>query len=379
MGGGRGMKHEARGKNNFQLLASCFLFITCFLLCLLPSVSTDTKGTYSVDGYENNLTKEISGEQFLESILQTINEKRSEKGLLPLSGDLIANKVASEQSFDLIMLGYLSYYNSKDECPDERYTLVGGIGATTEIIKGFEFEKERLENEQKIKLTRELANQLVESLTLDSDDSSVLFNTYVNNLGCGFSLSQDRKKFVGVLEFVTKALEMEPLSSTINFGEKINLVGKVQSPYKFKAVSVAYFDKQERSESNELIPYFPPQDYIAFSDNAKTNFMKIIKGIGFIGAIGASPFTGGATSLLAPVILSSIQNSPPREVPLKGGIKVRKKGDKDEFSGSIELNYQGMSGLYFISVLGELPGVNFPIVISRRTVRVNQVQISKGG
>lgn len=310
------------------------------------------------------------GEQkFEEEVVQNINEERSFKGLLPLTKDDIAMKVAFDHSQDLINKEVLSYYNNLKQGPDERYSICGGTGATIELVKGFEGEK--------IQTTILLAKQLVEALKANEDDSQILFNPYITHLGFGSARSVEGKKFVAVIEFITKGGQFEPLQLSVNSGEKISLSGKVNKPFKFKAISIAYLNDNSISfDEEDLKPYFPPQDFIAFGDTAKSNFLKVIKGIGVLGAIAGAPFTGGATAILAPAILSSIQNGQPREIPLKSGIKVNSKG---EFKGKIELNYQGLSGLYFVSVLGELPSVNFPVVISRRTVRVNPIKISKSG
>ena len=327
--------------------------------------------------YNNVQAKEISNEQFAALLFQFINEARSFKGLMPLAKDDIATKVANEQASDLFVKGYLSYYNSKHIGSDERYTLGGGTGAVTEIIRGFNT-SEADKNDKKIKLTELLAKQLVEAIASSSDDSQVLFNPYITHVGYGFERSQDAKKFVSVIEFLVKGGEFEPLKLNISLGEKLSVKGKVNPPFKFKAVSVAYFDESGENdvedenknysfENENLMPYFSPQDYIAFGDTKKVNFINVIKGLGVVGALAGAPFTGGATAVLAPVLISSIQNGPPKEIPLKRGIKTNSKGN---FSGLIDLSYQGMSGLYVVSVLGELPSVDYPVVISRRTVRV---------
>lgn len=332
---------------------------------VLGSGDVEIPQSLNYEGYENVQTKEVNEAQFIELIIENINQKRSFKGLLPLKEDVIAMKVAREHAIDLISNNYISYFNLKQQSPDERYTLAGGSGATTEIIKGFYLEA----NGKDIKLTELLANQLIQAVAASQDDSQIMYNSYITNIGHGFALSSDKKRYVSVLEFVTKGGEFEPIKTTLNFGEKIFISGKVYSPYKFKAISIAYFDKFNSGEFDErLVPYFPSQDYIAYGDTGKSNFAKVLKGLGIIGAIGAAPFTGGATAVLAPALLSSLQGGQPREIPLKGGIQANSKG---EFSGEVELNYQGKSGIYFISVLAELPGVGFPIVISRRVVRVS--------
>ena len=325
--------------------------------------------------YENLQTQEVNSERFQDILYEFINEERSFKGLLPLVKDEIASNVAFEQTKETLTKGYLSYSNLKNQYPDERYTLAGGTGSTMEIIKGFE----KNPTEKEIRLTELLAKQLVQAIQSNHDDAQILYSPYVNHCGIGFTLSDNKKRFVSIIEFVTKGGSFEPIKPQINLNEQLIVTGKINSPYKFKAISISYYDSSRLNFENEnnnpeyfgnenLKPYFPPQDYIAYSNTARSTFIKVIKGIGIIGAIGAAPFTGGASAILAPPLISSIQDSPPREIPLKGGIKINRNG---EFSGEVELNYQGKSGLYYISVLAELPGVNFPIVISRRTVRVS--------
>ena len=331
---------------------------TILLICILPAFCS----------VENKL----SDQEFINEVYNQINNTRSFKGLLPLALEETARLVANDHANYLVDNNSLSYFNNKNQGPDERYTTYGGTGAIIEIINGFKKEKEDVE----IILTKQLAKQLVEALTLSEDDSKVLFSLHINFFAFGFLRSKDNKLFVGVCEFITKGGDFKPLNPGLNFGEKLSVSGKVNLPYKFKAVSIAYYDMDyidndsDSINTENLKPYFPPQDYIAFGDNSKRKLINILKGIGFIGAIGGAPFTGGATSLLAPIFLHSIQAGPPREIPLKSGIKANSKGD---FSGLIELNYKNMPGLYFISILAEQDGVEYPLVISRRTVKVNQV------
>lgn len=331
---------------------------------LLPGINNN-------NGYENLETRELTDDKFVEAVYGFINDERTSMGLLPLSTDQPAILTARSHATDIIAGGYLSHCNLMNQCPDERYTLNGGNGTVLEIINAFEKDNPK----EKIKQTELLAKQLVQAITLNPDDSQVLFSPYLNYVGCSTGLSKDNQKFVSVINFVTNGGDFKPIKQVINWGEKLNIEGKILKPYKFKAISLSY---EEASKSNrqaensfdieDLKPFFPPQDYIAYGDTSRTNLLKILKGVGVLGAIGAAPFTGGASAVLAPVLIQSLQNGQPREIPLKGGVKVNKN---QEFSGEIELSYQGRSGLYYVSVLGELPGVGFPVVLSRRTVRVN--------
>lgn len=323
--------------------------------------------------YENLSMKEISSVEFEDLFLRIVNNERSFKGLLPVVKDETAMKVSLEHASDLLVQGHASFFNQKKQGPDERYTLAGGTGALIEVIKGFEVGQ----GDEKIKLSETLAKQLIEAISISTDDAQILYNPHITHIGYGFALSKDKTKFVSVLDFLTKGGSLEPIKISVNLSQKINISGKLRKPYRFKAVTVGYLSEQNLSDlidnyttgfdSQNVKPYFPPQDYIAYADKSKTNTMKILQGIGFIGALGAAPFTGGATSFLAPVFLNSLQSGPPKEIPLKGGMKSDSDGS---FYGNLELNYQGKPGLYYISVIADMPGLNTPIVISRRTVRV---------
>ena len=335
------------------------------------NVADDNVGNETPDSYENLQTVAVTYEDFAQMFLDFLNLERGFKGTPSLTVDDVATNVANEQINELFMLGYLSYSNSKNQFPDERYTIAGGTGAIYEVVKGFDNDKKG----KKIIFTELLAKQLVDAFKSNSDDKQIVYNPHVNSIGYSFGISKDKTKFVSVIEFLTKGGSFEPIKSEITFGEKLHVKGKVSSPYKFKAISLGFLNDSEDDYLNEEIgfnsdnvkPYFPPQDFIAYGNTGKSTLMKVVKGIGVIGAIGAAPFTGGATAILAPVLISSFQNGPAKEIPLKSGIKVNKMG---EFFGDVELNYQGMTGLYYISVLGELSGVPYPIVISRRVVKV---------
>lgn len=328
--------------------------------------------TYAIDGFENNLTKEILPKDFSNIVIREINKERMLKGLSVLVSDPIAQRSAQNHSRDLITKGYLSYFNSKKQGPDERYTLEGGKGAVSEIVKGFEIPP----GSSNIFVNELLARQFVEALALSDDDSRLLFNPYLTHAAVNANKSEDGSKFVAVLEFVNIGGDFSGIEDQITLGNKISLSGMVSEPYKFKAVSVAYLEDEEDLESvnnkrfdNDLIkPYFPPQDYIAFTDTKKRNALNVLKGIGIIGATVAAPFTAGATALISPFLANSMRGEP-KEIPLKGGISSHKDGS---FNGDVKLDYKDQPGLYFISVLGKVEGVKYPVVISRRTVRVNQ-------
>ena len=333
------------------------------------------------DGYENTLTQELTKEEFEDSVISYINNERSFKGLLPLVKDELARNVAYDHANNLVKMQYLSFINQSDQGPDERYTIRGGTGVVTETIKGFENA-----GNKKIKLTELLIKQLLQAILANPDDSNILFYPYLTNLGVGYAASERNERFTVVLDFAINVANLKPIKTNIYRGEKITVTGNIKKPYKFKAVSIAYYDEFKTSSDtveetealyfdNESIkPYLLPQDYIAFGDKSKNNFLNVLKGLGVISAIGAAPFTGGATAILAPPLLSSIQNGAPREIPLKSGFKVAASGD---FTGQVDLNYEGMSGLYFVSVIAEAPGINFPLVVSRRTVRVGQPSVAK--
>jgi len=323
-------------------------------------------------GYENYQIQELTLNQFEDSFLDIINQQRSFMGALPLIKDDVAYKAAGEQAENIINKNQLSYFDSKGHCPDERYTLAGGTGALIEVLRSFELDK------GKIVLNELLINQLIEAISLNTDELKILYNPYITHLGYGFGVSKDKKKFVAVLDFLTKNGEVEPIRTTINLNQKVSLSGKLKPPYKFKAITIGYLSNADISDvddnvgvgfnSEHMKPYFPPQDFIAFSDNSKSNLVKILSGIGFVAALGGAPFTGGASGVLAPFFLNTIQNGSPKEVPLKGGIKITSDG---QFKGDLLLNYQGMTGLYFVNVIADIPGSNSAIVVSRRTVRVD--------
>lgn len=344
-------------KTFFKLLGFIVL-INCFFL--IPS--------YAVEGYENTLVTNLSTVGFEGEVIRSINEQRESRGLRALVPYEVAYQSAMIHSKFLIKLGQLSYYNEKIQGPDERYTLFGGQGYTQEIIKGFE-------SESPIKLSPLLANQLVDAVVLNIDDSKVLLDTMLTHVGVGVSLSGDLKKFIVVIEFVSIGGEIIS-SHDVMLGQKIKVSGRVLNPYRFKAITVAYDDTDENDISSNrnlnfinndtLKPYIPPIDYEAYIDSTSNDWGNVLKGLLFVGSIAAAPFTAGASGIFAPFILQSFGGGGVREVPTMGGIKSTSGG----FEGIIDLNYKNKPGLYFVNLWGSLPNGGYPVLLSRKTVRV---------
>lgn len=349
-----------------QCIKINLLNVVCMLFVVFLS---SPLSALAIDGYENLLTAEIDLVKFENLLLEKINNERSLRGLSPLGLDPLAKSVAIDHSMFLLDKGYLSYYDLNFKGPDERFSNYGGSGVLTEIIKGFQ-------SESAIQYSELLVNQLIDALVISEDDSKIIFNPFVKSFGVGVSRSENKTKFIITLEFVVSGAIVSPLKLPLRLDEEILVSGKINSPYKFKAVSIAYFDENEAKKSkfeyneiniDDLKPYFPPQDFIAYTDVSKRRWLNFFKGIGVVGTIGASPFTGGASTILTPLLVNSMRDSNPKEIPLKGGINVNSDGS---FSGKIRLNYKNMPGLYFISVIGEINGVNYPVVLGRRAVRV---------
>lgn len=315
-----------------------------------------------------DLNQELSVAEAEKFAVDVLNEVRAQQGLNEVQWDEMGFRVATEQVQDLIKREAVSHQNAKGQNPDVRYSGAGGTDSLVESTIMFP----RAEN---LKITRDLVVKMLETLFTRQDDRECLMFPHASGFAMSFKWTASKQKLFCCTEVVTKHGQMDPIPLEAVVGDKIEIKGNIESPYKFHKITLAWESlppppADDGTEATEALPYFPPLDYEAHAIKSNKDFEKGIRILQIAGITAA--IAGGIfippVALAAPLIAASVGTSTPKpvsEIPVKGGVKT----DGNAFTHRVTLNNQGKEGIYYLTVWAQsASNPNEILPVSRRAI-----------
>jgi len=319
---------------------------------------------------ENN--ESVSAKEASQFLFNLINNERKNYGLQGLANDDLADKMSLHMVQDLVRRDTLSHYDAKGDNPDRRLTLLDGADAVSESVTSCKMRQAGIR-----KLTRAAMAETLKIFLSRQDDRDAILNADASHLSVSSMPSQDGGKVYTVMEIITRHSLMLPVPKEMRLGEKLDLKGVVQAPFNFDKITIAWEAENPDAgnsvadDSEEALPYFPPLDYIAFSNRSEQNHDRAIAALKVVGM--AAAIAGGLfippVALAAPLIAvagSGGEVKPISDIPIKGGIRV----DGGEFSGRITLSNDNKPGLYYVTVWANIARGQKSFPVSRRVIRV---------
>lgn len=317
----------------------------------------------------------ISHEELSRFALEYLNDRRNQQGLSPLRLDPMAEKVGRELLADLTKRNTVSHSNAQNENPDIRYTKSGGTDSMLESVVA-------VRTSGRMKLNRALVRQLFDILEQRQDDRQALFSPDATQFGFCLGQTPENDRLIGVAEIITKRGEFAPLPTEVTVGDKVEVKGQIEAPYRFDKISLAWEGGLPGGEpfddSDEALPYFAPLDYEAHGQKAERNWegrIRVMQMLG-IAAIAAGSIFMPPVALAAPLLLAApaaTGGGKPKaisDIPVHGGVKV---DDNGSFSHKVTISKDGKEGIYYITVWATTGDGATPVPISRRAV------IARGG
>jgi hypothetical protein len=302
---------------------------------------------------------------------ELVNLARGQQGLSALVTDEQAQHMASEHVADLCSRCLLSHISGKGANPDLRYTAAGGSDAVTESLvslKPSDF-KEPV-------LSKAAVALLLKSMFAKQDDRDAILSAEATGMGFSLDWVTGKTKVLACLETSTKHGIMDSVPTAISVGDKIEIKGLVQQPYKFDRISLAWEGAvtdlpSAADEGEEALPYFPPLDYTAYASKAEHDYEKTLATLRTVGIIAA--IAGGVfmppVAFAAPLIAASGGMSEPKplsDIPVHGGVKT----EGMTFNGKIPFSNSGKEGIYYVTVWAFNGRTGKSIPISRRAFQV---------
>jgi uncharacterized protein YkwD len=312
---------------------------------------------------------ELPHEQLEHYAMEALNQARETRGLTPVVWDDVAYKVAVEHVRDLCQHNTISHFSKNADNPDKRYTEGGGSDAVEESIIA-------LSPASQLKPNKATVIKLLRKMVKSQDDRDSLLSPDATHFAFSFGKATDnsRDRLIGCAMIETRHGMMHPIPKEVTIGDKIDIEGVILPPYHFQKVTLAYEavnpnGRTGMDESDEALPYFPPLDYVAFSQKGEHDWEKgasILRMAGIAAAI-AGGMVIPPVALAAPLIAMAGPSGEPKpisEIPVHGGIKVQ----GSLFSGKIAISNSGKAGLYYLTVWAQPASGGKPIAISRRVI-----------
>jgi uncharacterized protein YkwD len=308
-----------------------------------------------------------------------VNGERQKFGYSPLEPDQIATKLASDHASELGLRRALSHQDLKGNNPDRRYTLAGGNDLLYESIVSINNDTGAQ------KPTRAMAVNLLKTIMNRQDEREALMASDATGLGFAIEWSKGKEKIFACSDVLTRHGVIQPIPTSVQVGDKVDVRGVVMPPFHFDKITVAWEGPSPgmasiADDSEEALPYFAPLDYAAYahhSDNDHQGTITALKTAGIIAAIAGGVFIP-PVALAAPLIAMSGSNSEPKpasDIPIKGGVHV----DGNAFDGRIAINHEGKEGIYYITVWASLTKYGKPIAISRRAIVATAAGVGGNG
>lgn len=307
--------------------------------------------------------------------LTVINDLRSQEGLESLLWDDLAHKIADEQTKDLAGRSAVSHLSAKGENPDVRYSKAGGADALDEGLILFT-------SADHLKVDRELVVKILEAMERRQDDRDSFFSRHATHFSMSVKWTADHTRLICCTEVVTKHARLSPIPLEANLGDKIEVKGTIDEPYKFHKITLAWegpitVTSDDLQETDEAMPYFPPLDYEAHAAKSERDWeksMRILQIAGITAAI-AGGFFIPPVALAAPLIAASAgvpKPKPVSEIPVKGGVKT----DGVTFNHKVSLNNDSKEGIYYLTVWGSVGTEPEIVPLSRRAIIARKMDSS---
>ncbi len=299
-----------------------------------------------------------------------INKERTSFGVAPVTPDNLAEKIASDLTKDLARRNVLSHFSSDGSNPDRRFTLNEGNDAVNEGIASVRTAEVGVRRLCKAGVAR-----ILKTMLSRQDDRDALLNPDATHIGFASALSADGERIIAAAEVLSRHAIMIPLATEVAVGDKVEVRGVMHSPYIFDKVTLAWeaynpdTNAAAADDAEEALPYFPPLDYIAYSNHGEGNHDKAIfalKAGMIVGAVAAGMFFPPAAMAVPLIALAGSPGEPKpvSDIPVKGGMKV----DGAAFSGHVPLSNNSKEGLYYVTVWAVQAKGMKSVPVSRRVI-----------
>lgn len=323
--------------------------------------------------------KEVELPELRRFAVEMVNFARAQAGLEPLVEDELAAGMAREHLADLCPRNVLSHASSGGLNPDLRYTVSGGSDAITESLVSLKSDQLKTQV-----LSRSLVAQVLKTMMSRQDDRDSILSPDATGMGFSLAWMAANSRLIACTEISTKHGIMQPLAQPLAVGDKVEVKGLVQEPYKFERISLAWEGASTSmpaaaDEAEEALPYFPPLDYVAYAGHAEHDYdttLATLRTVGIIAAIAGGVFMP-PVALAAPLIAASGGLSEPKalsDIPVHGGVKT----EGLSFSGKIRFSNAGKEGIYYLTVWASTAKNGKPVPISRRAFQLTYAQDGSG-
>ncbi|MBN2196269.1 MAG: CAP domain-containing protein [Polyangiaceae bacterium] len=203
-------------------------------------------------------------------VLALVNRDRADQGLPPVTIDPTASEAAQIHAEDMARHGFTSHWGTDGSVPEQRYTEAGGIHLAQENAACFFDGKERELEVDPTFLPDELRK--IESAFIDEVPPKDGHRTNIlkpghSGLGIGLARPVGVEQLCMAQEFTDVYGTYRPLPQRGTVGQRVTIAGQLQEPIVFGGIGIARIDLATpltASHLNTTSVYQIPAPYILF-------------------------------------------------------------------------------------------------------------------
>src|SRR4030095_1253784 len=189
-------------------------------------------------------------DQLRSNLLQLVNEEREVAKVQPVTIDDLATEIATKHARDMARHDYVSHWNRAGLNPYHRYSFAGGFHATQENISAAD-NTWSLQRKDLLQDTSYLHLPLYDERPPHDGHRQAILRPQQTHVGFGIAVDQLRLRVVEL--FVTKYVELEPVSQKAKPGDRFTLAGKLLNlDHTLSGVEVFYEPLPTEPELNWL-------------------------------------------------------------------------------------------------------------------------------
>lgn len=203
-------------------------------------------------------------------LLELINHDRAELGLSPVRLDDTASRAAQRHAEDMARHGFTSHWGTDGSVPEQRYTEAGGAHLVQENAACFsDGQRRELATEVRVlaEQLREVQRAFIDEVPPNDGHRRNIIKPQHNGVGIGVAQPAGFDQLCVAQGFIDQYGSYRPLPRRAKVGARVTIAGELEEPIAFGGIGIARLPPAKpltAAELNTMSTYQIPSPYVLF-------------------------------------------------------------------------------------------------------------------